>query len=213
LRASGIIFCGGKSSRMGTPKALLPFGDEVMLARVVRLLSQVVHPIVVVAAAEQPLPVLPPSVIIVRDERPERGPLEGLRAGLKALEGVADVAYVSSCDVPLLVPAFVERMLAELVDVQIAVPMETNGEQTQYHPLAAVYRTSVLPAVEGLLAADQLRMTGLFEVVRTQRVPVKRLQDVDPELLTLRNVNCQEDYSAVLAYQQRDLGKRGSPRS
>ena len=40
----GIILCGGRSTRMGTSKALLPFGAETMLQRVVRLLATVVSP-------------------------------------------------------------------------------------------------------------------------------------------------------------------------
>src|SRR5258705_212022 len=81
MNAGGIVLCGGKSTRMGASKALLPFGPETMLQRVVRLLETVVSPIVVVAAADQQLPDLPPDVIVSRDEREARGPLEGLRAG------------------------------------------------------------------------------------------------------------------------------------
>ena len=55
-----IVLCGGMSRRMGRPKAWLPFGpDEVMLQRVVRLVREVVGPVVVVAAPEQELPMLP----------------------------------------------------------------------------------------------------------------------------------------------------------
>src|SRR5690349_12235754 len=103
MTAGGIVLCGGKSTRMGTSKALLPFGPETMLQRVVRLLSEVVPTIVAVAAIDQELPALPPHVLVTRDEREGRGPLEGLRAGLKALPPQADRAYVTSCDVPLLV--------------------------------------------------------------------------------------------------------------
>ena len=46
----GIVLCGGQSRRMGRPKAWLPFAGETMLARVVRLLSEAVSPIVVVAS-------------------------------------------------------------------------------------------------------------------------------------------------------------------
>src|SRR5688572_14352758 len=106
---------------MGSSKALLAFGDETMLQRVVRLLASVVSPIVVVAAPGQLLPDLPPGVIVTRDEQEGRGPLEGLRAGLKALPGTVDAAYVTSCDVPLLVPGFVRRMLDLLTDHDIAV--------------------------------------------------------------------------------------------
>ena len=58
MEKGAIILCGGKSSRMGRDKATLPFGSEVMLQRVIRLVSQVVnvHRIVVVAAPGQALP-------------------------------------------------------------------------------------------------------------------------------------------------------------
>ena len=50
MKVGGVILCGGRSSRMGRPKALLPFGEETLLTRMVRILSGVVDPIVVVAA-------------------------------------------------------------------------------------------------------------------------------------------------------------------
>src|SRR5882672_4754025 len=98
MNTGGIILAGGKSTRMGSPKALLPFGAETMLQRVVRLLATVVSPIVVVAAPEQSLPDLPADVIVTHDEHEGRGPLEGLRAGLKALPPSSEIAYVTSCD-------------------------------------------------------------------------------------------------------------------
>jgi len=67
MTIGGVVLCGGKSTRMGSPKALLPFGPETMLQRVVRLLGTVVSPIVVVAATGQDLPPLPASVILTRD--------------------------------------------------------------------------------------------------------------------------------------------------
>src|SRR5258708_37920520 len=84
---AGIVLCGGQSTRMERPKAWLPFGPEVMLQRIVRILSDVVSPIVVVAAVGQDVPDLPQAVEIVRDEHEALGPLAGLAAGLKALEG------------------------------------------------------------------------------------------------------------------------------
>ena len=180
---------------MGVPKATLPFGPEAMLQRVVRLLGTVVSPIVVVAARSQALPDLPQGIVITRDEHDERGPLEGLRAGLKALPDSVDIAYVTSCDVPLLVPAFVERMIALLGDDDIAV-MEVDGFP---HPLSAVYRRDTLPHVEALLAKDRLRPVFLFDAVRTRRVQTAEMTAVDPQLQTLRNLNTREDYLAALA--------------
>src|SRR5256885_6862977 len=130
----GIVLCGGQSKRMGRPKAWLPFGDEVMLQRVVRILSDVVSPIVVVAAPDQELPALPDSVLVERDEEKGRGPLQGLAAGLTALEGRADAGYLSSCDVPFLRPAFVQRMIDLRGSHSICVPRVGD----YHHPLAAV---------------------------------------------------------------------------
>ncbi len=180
---------------MGLPKATLPFGPESMVERVGRVLSTVVSPIVVVAAEGQPLPDFKLPVQIVRDQRPERGPLEGLAAGLAALASQVDAAYVTSCDVPLLEPGFVKRMIVRLGDHEAAVPMQAD----MLHPLAAVYRTSVLKAIRSLLAADQLRLMGVFDLVDAVRVPVEELADVDPLLHTLRNLNTPADYLAALA--------------
>ena len=202
MTAAGIVLCGGRSTRMGVPKATLPFGPETMLQRVVRLLGTVVSPIVVVAAREQSLPELPSDIVVTRDEREQRGPLEGLRAGLKALPSSVQFAYITSCDVPLLVPEFVERMVELLGDHDIAV-MEIDGFP---HPLSAVYRRDTLPHVESLLENDKLRPVFLFDAVRTRRVRPEEMISVDPELRTLRNLNTPEDYLAALkeaGYQPR----------
>jgi molybdenum cofactor guanylyltransferase len=200
----GIVLAGGKSTRMGTSKAMLAFGPETMLQRVVRLLGSVVSPIVVVAAREQQLPALPDDVLIARDEREARGPLEGLRAGLKALPDFVESAYVTSCDVPLLVPAFVERVIELLGEHDIAV-MEIDGFA---HPLSAVYRRGTLPHVESLLVQDRLRPAFLFDAVRTRRIQPAEMRPVDPELRTLRNLNTREDYVKALADAglSRDVG-------
>jgi molybdopterin-guanine dinucleotide biosynthesis protein A len=189
VTVGGIVLAGGQSTRMGTAKALLPFGPETMLQRVVRLLGTTVSPIVTVAAREQELPPLPAGTIVARDERDARGPLEGLRAGLKALPDSVDAAYVTSCDVPLLVPAFVEHMLSLLGEHDIAV-MEIDGFT---HPLSAVYRRTVLPHAESLLAQDRLRPVFLFNAVRTRRVSPDEMRVADPDMRTLRNLNTRED--------------------
>lgn len=194
LKTGGIVLCGGQSSRMGRPKAWLPFGEELLLQRVVRVLSESVSPIVVVAAHDQELPPLPTECIIVRDEERGRGPLQGLAAGLAALRGAAGAAYVSSCDVPFLRPAFVGRMIDLLGENAICVPKV--GEY--HHPLAAVYRVEVEDVVRRLLNDDRLRPLFLFKEVRTRVVAEEELSDADPGMQSLRNLNTPTDYEAAL---------------
>jgi len=193
-QAGGVVLCGGQSSRMGRPKAWLPFDGELMLPRVVRILREVVEPVIVVAARDQNLPPLPEEVEIVRDEEEGRGPLQGLAAGLDALHGKTDAAFVSACDVPLLKSAFIRRMIDRLGENFIAVP-RVDG---LLHPLAAVYRVAVLPHVRALLTADRRRTALLFDAVPTRFVEKEELAEVDPELESLRNLNYPADYELAL---------------
>lgn len=181
---------------MGRDKATLPFGPEQMLQRVVRLMSDAVklETILVVAAPNQMLPELPHGVLVVRDTHQDRGPLEGLATGLRVLTDRADAVYATACDVPLLVPAFVDRMFDLLGDFDIAVPFD--GEH--HHPLAAVYRPTVLTHVERLLNSQRMRPRFLFDEARTREIPVELLRVVDQQLLTLENLNHEQDYLRAL---------------
>src|SRR5262249_33003842 len=171
VQTGGIVLCGGQSRRMGRPKAWLPFAGELMLPRVVRLLGEVVQPLVVVAAPEQEVPPLPAGVDVVRDEEKGRGPLQGLAARLAALRRPADAAYLSSCDVPFLRPAFVRRLIDLLGDATVCAPHVGD----YHHPLAAVYRLGVADTVAQLLAEDRLRPFFLFEAVPTRVVGAEEL--------------------------------------
>lgn len=195
-KKGAIILCGGKSSRMGRDKASLPFGDELMLQRVIRLLSEVVDSaeIVVVSASGQILPPLPPQIRVACDENPGRGPLEGLAAGLKAMPQHVEAVYATSCDVPLMATEFVRAMFGHLGNHEIAVPVE--GEF--HHPLAAVYRPRVLTTVLQLLNTNRLRPRFLFDEVDTNEVDVESLREFDPTLATLINLNHPEDYEKAL---------------
>jgi molybdenum cofactor guanylyltransferase len=187
---------------MGRPKAWLPFGGELLLPRVVRLLSEVVSPIVVVAAAGQAVPPVPAGVEIARDAEPGRGPLAGLCAGLAAVRGRAHAVYLSSCDVPFLRPAFVRRLVDKLGEHAICVP-ETDGTR---HPLAAVYRIEVAAVAERLLAAGRAGPVRLFDEVRTRVVTAEELADVDAALESLRDLNTPAEYEAAL--KSVDLAQR-----
>jgi molybdopterin-guanine dinucleotide biosynthesis protein A len=181
---------------MGQSKAWLPFGDELMLPRVVRLLSQAVSPIVVVAAVGQGLPPLPAGIIVAHDPLPDRGPLQGMAAGLQALDGPqgTDAAYVSGCDVPFLRPAFVRRMIELLGDSQACVP-NVGGH---LHPLAAVYRQEVRAAAESQLREGRFSLVRFCSRLRIRRVAAVELAPVDPEFRSLENINTPEDYAAAL---------------
>jgi molybdopterin-guanine dinucleotide biosynthesis protein A len=200
---AGIVLAGGRSSRMGTPKAALPWHGPALVSRIASLLVRSLDgPVVVVRAPGQELPPLPRSVEVAQDDREGRGPLEGIAAGLRALDGRAAGAYVSSTDVPLLHPAFVRRVVSALdEDTDIAVP-RVDG---RLHPLSAAYRASLLPAVEALIRTDRMRPSFLFDEARTRYLDRPELladlalRAADPALDSLRNLNEPSDYEEALA--------------
>jgi len=194
MSLAGLVLCGGVSSRMGQPKAWLPFGGEVLLQRTVAVLREVTSLVAVVAAKEQELPVLPGDVVIVRDESAGLGPLQGLVSGLKWLKGKADGAYVTGCDGPFLTAEFV-RKVADFFDGERAVvPLIAR----RLHPLAAVYPLAALPVIEEELAAGRLRLIDLFTRLPSRFLAEADFREIDPLLRSLRNVNTPGDYAAAL---------------
>lgn len=200
---AGIVLAGGRSSRMGSPKAALEWHGSTLLRRVTGIVARAVNgPVIVVRAPGQPLPELAADVEVVDDVTEGRGPLQGLAGGLRAIGDRASVAYLSSTDVPLLHPAFVARIVGALGDDEDVVLPEIGGHR---QPLAAAYRTSLLAVVEELIAADRLKPAFIFDRCRVLRLSEAalltdvKLARLDPALSSVQNLNEPADYREARA--------------
>lgn len=203
---------------MGTPKAALEWHGSTLLRRTAAIISRVTDgPVVVVRAPGQPLPDLPAEIEVVDDPREGLGPLQGLAAGLAAIAGRAEIAFVCSTDMPFLHPAFVRRVLravaagtdgadrADRADgadgADVGLPVARGFPQ----PLDAAYRTALAPVAQRLVAQQRLRPAFLFEECAVARLdeaalladPV--LAALDPDLDSVLNVNEPADYQAARA--------------
>ena len=105
---TGVILAGGRSSRMGTDKALIEFDGEPLGERVLRMLRAACDPILVASGDGRRLGSL--GVPQVADVVAEAGPLGGIVAGLEAAE--TDLVAVVAVDMPFA-SAEVLRLLAE----------------------------------------------------------------------------------------------------
>jgi molybdopterin-guanine dinucleotide biosynthesis protein A len=195
MQVGGVILCGGESKRMGTPKPWLPFGGQTLLARVVGTLSEVVEPVVVVAAEGQNLPPLSKKIIVAHDRVAGRGPLEGIAVGLAALAVRVDAAFLCSCDAALLSSEVVRQLCEFLGDYDAVLPIVGGYRQS----LISVCRTSALPTIEELLQAGERKTHRLFDRVRTRFVEQDEFRGFDPQLLSVRAMNSKEEYRAALA--------------
>jgi molybdopterin-guanine dinucleotide biosynthesis protein A len=199
---AAVVLAGGRSTRMGTPKAALDWHGSTLVRRAAAIVARAVDgPVVVVRAPGQELPALPAWVEVADDARDGRGPLEGIAAGLAAIGSRAQVAYVSGVDAPLLHPAFVRRVLALLgPDADVALPRAHGFAQ----PLAAAYRTTVATPLRALLREDgklgtgallrRCRVTELDEAVLLADPDVAAF---DPALDSLLNLNDPGEYEAA----------------
>lgn len=187
--ASAIVLCGGRSTRMGRDKASLPFGDETLLDRTIRLLETVTSDIVVVAREGQ---VVPSAHQVVRDPVEGLGPLAGLAVGLRAIRG--DRAFVAACDMPFLRPSLVERVIALSDGYEAAVPHIGGVLMTT----CAVYGRGLAERADELIALGRRRLVDLVEHAHARLISDVELRAVDRTLESFRNCNTPDEYLAAL---------------
>jgi molybdenum cofactor guanylyltransferase len=190
MSVSAVILCGGRSARMGRDKASLVIGGESFLDRAIRLSRHLADDVIVVARASQPAP---RNARVVHDPTEHLGPLAGISEGLGASR--TDLNLVIACDMPLIRPAVLQRLLDAIGDHDACVAV-VDG-----HPsvLCGVYRARAAPVARQLLAEGERRVTALVDRLATKRVDAALLRDIDPELETFFSCDTPEAYRRLKA--------------
>ncbi|WP_046469241.1 NTP transferase domain-containing protein [Allosalinactinospora lopnorensis] len=207
--SAGVVLAGGRSSRMGAPKAALNWHGSTLLRHVTGVVGRAVDgPVIVVRAPDQVLPELDPAVAVQEDPEEGRGPMQGLAVGLSAAAEHAETAFVCSTDLPFLHTAFVRAVLRGFQPdpasgwanpPDVVLPFVGGFRQ----PMAAGYRTDLAGRVTKLLEEQRLRPAHLFEECAVRQIDDAgfladpRLAEVDPGLDAVVNVNTPEEYSAA----------------
>jgi molybdopterin-guanine dinucleotide biosynthesis protein A len=200
MSAAAVVLAGGRSSRMGSTKAALPWHGSTLLRHVCGLVGRGVDgPVVVVRASGQRLPHLPTGVEVVDDAHADLGPMEGIAVGLAALQRRADVAFVCGTDQPLLRPGFVRHLVRTHASSDPPVDIVLAHAHGHDQPLGATYQPALAPVVAELVAAGRLRLGGLIDQCMVLRLDEPALRAVDPDLLSLVNINDPADYAAAHA--------------
>jgi molybdopterin-guanine dinucleotide biosynthesis protein A len=195
---SGVILVGGRSARMGRPKAALAVGDRPMLRRVADALRTECQELVLVAAPGEDDTLWrelagPGPTTIVHDAEAFGGPLAGLVAGLGIARGATTVAV--SCDLPFLCPelvGFLFRTLEDAPEIDALVPHAAGHLQT----LVAAYRTHPLAA--RFAAALESGSRSPRQALGTAHVRIlseDEVKHIDPQLRSFANINDETDLS------------------
>ena len=160
-----VIVAGGKSSRMGSDKALLPFGDQPTLSeyQLVRLkpFFQSIH----VSAKSRAKFHFDASFIEDNTAYQDHSPLVAL---LSILEYFQIPVGVLSVDTPFVTPEVFETLYARLTDETDAV-IATSASSS--HQLCAIYSPSIIPVIRTMLEKNDHNIRLVLEQIRTVFVP------------------------------------------
>lgn len=181
-----IILAGGKNIRMrGIDKAFLEIDGQPFIARIIETLKDLVSEIVVVT--NNPEKYTQFKVKLVRDEALEKGPLMGICSGLKA--SGAQYNFVVACDMPFINTSLMKFMLDKRNGYDILLIRDSE----KFHTLFGVYSKACLPIMEESLRKNELRISSLFPKLKTHFLSKEDIEKIDPDLLSLVNINTPEE--------------------
>ena len=185
---AGVVLAGGRNRRMGgLDKGLLLFRGVPLVIRTAGLLAELFEEVILVTNSADGYPGLPAGVLLTGDRYAGRGPLAGIHAGL-ARSG-REAAFCVACDMPFLSPDLIREQIQRFqeLDCDVLLP-RVRGE---IEPLHAVYRRSLLPAIERLLSdGEGNSIRRLYPAVRTAYF---ELEDTAATRAAFTNINTPED--------------------
>jgi molybdopterin-guanine dinucleotide biosynthesis protein A len=165
MKTAGFVLTGGKSSRMGRDKALLPAGNSVMVEAVAGILSTVTDEVLLVGRPERYSGL---AFKCLPDLRPGLGPLSGLETVLASRR--ADLNVVVACDLAGLRANWITGLLQAMKpESMCAAIVDGNGK---LQPLCAVYRTECLDRVTKAIDERRLRAIDLLAELKAVKVSI-----------------------------------------
>ena len=190
MKAAAIILSGGKSSRMGTNKALLKINEKTNIERIRDRLQPFFSDMILVANNQDDYRFL--EINMTADRYPGMGPLAGVHAGLSATH--QETNLIVACDMPFVSAELAQALVEKCSGYDAVVPV-IHGKQ---HPLFAVFHKRILPIVEDCLKNGDLRMKHLFERLHVLYVTEKDLGGFDDLEKIFFNMNHPSEYDEAL---------------
>jgi molybdopterin-guanine dinucleotide biosynthesis protein A len=183
---AGFAVAGGRSQRMGTDKALLPWAGTTLLDHTLARLRAVCAEVCILSGAQ--IHYGDHGVPVHADVVRGAGPLGGVHAGLLNLG--APLGLFLAVDTPLIPPALLGALAAAAAGFDAVVPVVGGLPE----PLCAVYRATCLQPVQRRLEAGERKMTSFWPEVRVRTMAEDELAAFGDPAVMFRNLNTTEDY-------------------
>jgi molybdenum cofactor guanylyltransferase len=198
MKAAAIILSGGKSSRMGTNKALLKLNEKTTIERMVDILKIYFDDIILVTNDKESYQFL--GVKMVSDHYPGKGPLAGFHAGLMASD--YDVNFITACDMPFI-SGELATTLVNMIDHHDALVPVINGKM---QTLCAVFQKKTVSKIEECIENGRLPIKNLLDHLNVLYVTEKELQvysNIDMERVFF-NMNHPHEYEDAKKWLEAD---------
>jgi len=183
---TGVILAGGKSSRMGSNKALLPYRGGRFIKAIYHRLSGLFVEVLVVTNTPEQYDFLPCRK--VPDLYEGMGVLAGIHSGLYHSSNPA--IFAVACDMPYLTESLIRYMASRADADGVLLPESPGGLE----PLHAVYGKGCLEAIEATLLSGQRRIVSFFDRTNVNKVNIAQVAYFDPEFVSFININTPREY-------------------
>ncbi len=194
IARSAILLAGGDSKRMGTNKALLRLGDNLLIDTVFKKLNRLFEEIIIVTDREEKLNHLP--AIFTRDvfDEGEKNPLRGIHAGLTSSS--SQCCFVIACDMPFFSLPLIRYMSSLAPEFDIVVP-RVGG---YFQPLFALYNKTALEAITASLQKKEYKIVDLYARLNVKEIDEDIVRSFDSCMLSFYNINTRDDYINAQKY-------------
>jgi len=186
---TAFILAGGKSTRMGTDKALLAWRRRTLLEASLDLVRAVTREVLIVGARDT----LSSYGPVVEDVFRERGPLAGIHAALRA--SATDLNLVLAVDLPFVEMKFLKYLLSQARATNALVTVPRTGAGWQ--PLCAVYRRAFADLAEQSLRQGKNKIDALFVPSATRTIEDAELSRLGFSQEMFRNLNTPKDLESA----------------
>lgn len=188
---SAAVLAGGRSTRMGRDKALLPLvpGGPPMIQLVIEQVRALADDVTIVSESRPGYDAF--GADVVPDDFPGAGALGGIATGLRRARH--EHCLVVACDMPFLSLPLLRRMAMEPRDFDVLLPrlpgQSRQGGGMVYQTLHAIYGRSCLEPIAAQLAAGNPQVIGFFPSVRVRELGEEDIRRIDPDLTSFFNAN------------------------
>ncbi len=186
MQVTGVILAGGKSRRMGRDKAFLPFGNGLLIERVIEVIQRVTSDVIVITNTPEQYQRF--GLPLFADIIPEAGSLGGIYTGL--VYAKTPYSLCLACDMPFVKPAFLRFLCDTAAEADVVIPRDVED----FQPLCAVYSQACREPIHQRIEAGRLKITGFFDEVGVRVIEGELLAGYDPHNVMFFNANTPEEY-------------------